>query len=83
MHVRVLLFATYREIVGDPEIRWSIPDRSSLAEFLESFLAAHPKLVPHRKSMMLAVNETYVGPETILRDGDEVALLPPVSGGIM
>ncbi len=81
MRVRVLLFSTYREVVGSQELPWTADPGTTLGQFLEVFVAAHPRLAPHRGSMMVAVNLEVAGPSTILRDGDEVALLPPVSGG--
>jgi molybdopterin converting factor subunit 1 len=81
MRLRVLLFATYREIVGEKELAWTADAGATLAQFLDAFLAAHPRLVPHRGSMMVAVNLEVAAPSTVLREGDEVALLPPVSGG--
>ncbi len=81
MRVRVLLFATYREVLGEREVSWTIHEGETLGEFVDLFLGAHGKLAPHRKSMLLAVNEAYADPSTVLHDGDEVALLPPMSGG--
>jgi molybdopterin converting factor subunit 1 len=81
MHLQVMLFATYREIVGEKELSWSVDPGTTLGGFLDAFLAAHPRLAPHRGSMMVAVNLTVAAPSVVLRDGDEVALLPPVSGG--
>ena len=81
MRVRVRLFATYREIVGTPELAWPTDPGTTLAEFLDTFLRQHPRLASHRDTMMLAVNQVFAAPSTVLRDGDEVALLPPVSGG--
>ncbi len=81
MRVRVLLFATYREIVGAKEVPWTADAGTTLAQFLDAFLTAHPRLGPHRGSMMVAVNLDVAGPSTVLHDDDEVALLPPVSGG--
>lgn len=81
MRVRVLLFAAYREIVGEKEVSWTADPGSTLGQFLEAFLAAHPRLSPHRASMMVAVNLAVADASLVLREGDEVALLPPVSGG--
>jgi len=82
MRVRVLLFATYREIVGTKELPWTADAGTTLAQFLDAFLAAHPRLAPHRGSMMVAVNLSVAEPSALLHEGDEVALLPPVSGGL-
>ncbi len=81
MRLRVLLFSTFREIVGLDEVPWTADPGATVASFQDAFLRAHPKLAAHRGSMMVAVNAEYAEPTTRLRDGDEVALLPPVSGG--
>lgn len=81
MRVRVLLFATYREVVGEKELAWTAEADTTLAQFLDAFVAAHPRLGPHRGSMMVAVNLEVAPPSSVLHEGDEVALLPPVSGG--
>lgn len=81
MRLHVMLFATYREIVGEKELSWTADAGSTLGEFLDAFLGAHPRLAPHRGSMMVAVNLAVAAPSDVLREGDEIALLPPVSGG--
>ena len=81
MRLRVLLFATYREIVGAKELSWPAEEGTTLRQFLDGFLAGHPRLALHRGSMVVAVNLTVADPTTVLHEGDEVALLPPVSGG--
>ena len=81
MEVRVLFFAAYRELAGAREAVVALPDGTRTGELLERVLEAHPKLRPHRDSMILAVNEEFAGPDATLKPGDEVALLPPVSGG--
>jgi molybdopterin converting factor subunit 1 len=81
MRVRVRLFATYREIVGAKDVTWTADPGTTLAEFLDAFLGRHPGLASHRDTMMLAVNRAFASPSAVLREGDEIALLPPVSGG--
>ncbi len=81
MHLQVRLFATYREIVGADDVPWTAEPGTTLGQFLDAFLREHPRLVPHRGSMILAVNLAFAEPSAVLHDGDEVALLPPVSGG--
>ncbi len=75
------LFATYREIVGARDLAWTAKEGAHLEDFLESFFVTYPRLAAHRDTMLLAVNETFASPDAVLHDGDEVALLPPVSGG--
>jgi len=81
MQIRLRLFATYREIVGLRGLTWSARDGITLRELVDGLVAKYPRLADHRGSMLLAVNEAIVSAERVLNDGDEVALLPPVSGG--
>lgn len=81
MRLRVRLFATYREIVGAKDVGWTAEPGTTLGEFLDSFLRRHPRLAAHRDTMLLAVNQAFADPSTVLKEGDEIALLPPVSGG--
>ncbi|MCI4329215.1 MAG: MoaD/ThiS family protein [Thermoplasmata archaeon] len=81
--VRVHLFATAREAVGAGELRWEIPGNgSTLTELLARLSEAHPRLLPILPGSRLLVNGQYVRPSgTRVRDGDEVAIHPPYSGG--
>ncbi len=81
MRLQVLLFATYREIVGASDVAWTADPGTTVEGFLDAFLRRHPRLGPYRKTMSVAVNQTFAEPTAVLQDGDEVALLPPVSGG--
>jgi molybdopterin synthase catalytic subunit len=81
MRIRLRLFATYREIVGSRGLTWSARDGITLRELVDGIVAKYPRLADHRGSMLLAVNEDLAAGERVLSDGDEVALLPPVSGG--
>ncbi len=81
MQVQVRLFATYREIVGAGQLAWTLRDGTTAGQLIEAVLAKYPRLAGHGHTMLLAVNHEVVRPDVILREGDEVALLPPVSGG--
>src|SRR2546428_96208 len=81
MQVQVRLFATYREIVGAGQLAWTLRDGTTVGQLVDAVLAKYPRLVGHGNSMLLAVNHEVVRSDSILREGDEVALLPPVSGG--
>jgi len=81
MRIQVLFFAAYREIVGSRAVSWSAREGLTLEELVDHVLAKYPGLAGHRGSMLLAVNHAVVDPDRILKEGDEVALLPPVSGG--
>ena len=81
MQIQVRLFATYREIVGEGQLAWMLQDGTTVGQLVDAMLAKYPRLVGHGRSMLLAVNHEVVRPDVVLREGDEVALLPPVSGG--
>ena len=78
--MKVLFFAQLREATGvaAAEIDASDVDASSLWSIL---LDRWPALAAHRANTRLARNCGYAAPDEVFRDGDEVALLPPVSGG--
>jgi molybdopterin converting factor subunit 1 len=81
MRVQVRLFATYREIVGAGQLGWTLTDGATLGQLVDAVVAKYPRLAGHGHTMLLAVNHEVVRPDVVLREGDEVALLPPVSGG--
>jgi molybdopterin converting factor subunit 1 len=81
VNVRIRLFASFREAVGSNTLAWTAPDSSTVGDVVSALREAHPKLGPALDRAMLAVNQEYVGPELRLHDGDELALIPPVSGG--
>ena len=81
MRVRVKLFATYREVVGAKDLVRSVREGAVLSDLLDGLLQEYPRLAGHRETMLLAVNREFAGPTQRLRDGDEVAVMPPVSGG--
>jgi len=80
--VTVRFFAAYREATGLRETRVPVKPGSTLGELVDRLLDAYPDLRRHRGSMLLAVNEEFAEPAASLKAGDEVALMPPVSGGV-
>ena len=81
MRVTVRLFARLREIVGAPEVSREVPDGATLGVVWDRLAAEYPALVPYRASISGAVNADYARMQAPVHDGDEVAFLPPVSGG--
>ena len=81
MRIEVLLFASAREAVGETRTTIEAPEGAAVGSVLELLLERHPALAPARGSLRFAVNEDFVGPDHVLRSGDRLALLPPVSGG--
>lgn len=76
MNVRLILFAGLRQAAGFKREVVSLPEEATVGELLDSRL---PSL--RDRTFYVAVNEEFAQRDTVLRDGDEVALLPPVSGG--
>jgi molybdopterin synthase catalytic subunit len=80
MQVRVRTFAVLRELSVDRE-QLELPGGSTLADAWRAFAARHPRVAPYGESVRGAVNGAYAEWDALLADGDEVAWLPPVSGG--
>jgi molybdopterin converting factor subunit 1 len=80
MTVTVLLFASYADAVGRSEIELDVRSGATVSDVIEQVRALGDSTrLP--ASPMVAVNEHYSSPDHRLRDGDEVALIPPVAGG--
>jgi MoaE-MoaD fusion protein len=77
--VRVRLFASYREAAGTARLETPLPAGARVSDLIALLATRLPSLLTARG--MVAVNHTYVSADTPLSDGDEVALIPPVSGG--
>jgi molybdopterin synthase catalytic subunit len=80
MQVRVRTFAILRELSVDRE-QLELPHGSNLADAWRAFAARHPRVEPYGESVRGALNGAYAEWDALLADGDEVAWLPPVSGG--
>jgi molybdopterin converting factor subunit 1 len=82
MTVRVRLFAMLRERAGRDWVEIEVPTRATVEDALRE-LGLQPDIgeLVQRMPMRMAVNLEYVGPETRIRDEDELALIPPISGG--
>lgn len=81
MKIRVLLFASLARDVGRGELELSLSDNARVSDALAALSRDHPPISRYRCRLATAVNLDYVGPEHRLRDGDELAVIPPVSGG--
>ena len=80
---RVRLFAVLREHAGSDLVEVEVPEGATVADALRGIGEQHRALAPALASLSLvmAVNREYAGEETVLHPGDELALIPPVSGG--
>lgn len=81
MQIRVLFFGMLKDIVGTSSERIELREDASVGDVLAYYAAEAPRLKELLASLAVAVNLHYAGAETRLKPNDEVALLPPVSGG--
>lgn len=81
MTVKVKLFAILRERAGTDEIRIDVDGGASVSDAVRALLQHKPELETWITKAAYAVNLSRVDGKAILNDGDELALLPPVSGG--
>ncbi len=81
MNVRVRCFAAVREIVGVGELVVELPEGSTLDQLIHQLQSQFPKLQALTGSLLFSVNREYASADTRLAAGDEVAFIPPVSGG--
>lgn len=79
--ITVKLFAAYQEAYGVEEIQQQFPPETPVQAVLNRILEEHPQLEQWREVTRFGVNLDFVSPETPLNNGDEVVLIPPVSGG--
>lgn len=79
MRIKVLFFASFREIVGTNSLELDVDDGETTANIFATLCEQYPLL--QQGSVAMAVNKTYITDATQLKDGDELALLPPISGG--
>ena len=81
MLVTIRLFARLRELAGASELSRQLPDGSTVRDAWNALAADYPALGDYSRNISCAVNEEYARLTASLKDGDEVAFLPPVSGG--
>ena len=81
MHVTVRLFARLRDLVGSGELDREVPPGATVRTVWDGLVREYPTIAPYAESMSCAVNIDYARMTTAVSDGDEVAFMPPVSGG--
>ncbi|MGL5835593.1 MAG: MoaD/ThiS family protein [Waterburya sp.] len=81
IRVKVKLFAVYQEVFGTPELDLALLPETTVEQVLTSLIAQQPKLAKWRDVTRFGVNLQFVESATVLQEGDEVVLIPPVSGG--
>jgi molybdopterin converting factor subunit 1 len=81
MRVTVRLFARLRDIAGTPDLARDVPPGSTAADVWRALVTEFPEMARYDSSISTAVNADYAKMTTSLADNDEIAFLPPVSGG--
>ena len=79
--VRVLYFANARELASRRLESLTLPEGMSLEKLVEHVFQLHPGLKPFRSTVRFSINRELVENSVIIRDGDEIGVLPPVAGG--
>jgi len=81
MRIQVRCFAGCKDAVGVSSLSVELPCGSTVGKAFEQLVQTYPALGGYDRSLMLAVNREYVERNVVLNDGDELACIPPVSGG--
>jgi molybdopterin converting factor subunit 1 len=81
MRVTVRVFARLRELVGSGDLVLDVPAAATVKDVWAALVAAHPEAAAYDRSLSCAVNLEYARMSAAVAEGDEVAFLPPVSGG--
>ena len=81
IEVTVKRFAAYQEAYNQPELQLTLPRETKVQDLLEKILQEKPQLEQWRDVTRFGVNLQFVAGNTLLNDGDEIVLIPPVSGG--
>ena len=82
MKIRVKFFASHREIVGKAEEELQIAGNAKVKDIMDRLVSKHPKLGGSiRRNSIYSLNQNIVDEDATLRDGDVLAIFPPVGGG--
>lgn len=81
MQFDVQLFALYRERAGSSIITVDVPEDATVGALTDVVRGMYPRLAPPEVRIVVAVNAEYADDDLVLSPGDEVCLIPPVSGG--
>jgi molybdopterin synthase catalytic subunit len=81
MRVRLLFFAVLRDIAGRGGAELELPEGTRPRDVWQQLRAQHRELAGYEQPPLTAINESYASPDDVLREGDELAFIPPVAGG--
>ena len=80
MQLRIRLFGITKDIIGKTTLEMEAPSAARVQDLLQSLQTTYPDLAK-LQSVLVAVNDEYAKPDVVLKPNDEIALIPPVSGG--
>tara|TARA_B100001142_G_C14346283_1_gene660124 strand:- start:2166 stop:2411 length:246 start_codon:yes stop_codon:yes gene_type:complete len=81
LKINILLFANLKEIAKRSSLQLDVPETSTVIDIIGVLKKEIPNITPYFESIMIAVNMTYVEDSYKLHNDDEIALIPPASGG--
>jgi molybdopterin converting factor subunit 1 len=81
MSIKILFFASLAEITGMREMSVDAAAFSDLGSVFDKLVQDYPSLGNYRSSALFALNSEFARPDSPIKDGDEIAFFPPVSGG--
>ena len=81
MEVTVRYFAAHKELAGAAEETVAVPEGTTVAQLMEELFRLHPPLRELQRDTVVSVNRGVGTDDIVLRDGDDVALFPPIGGG--
>ena len=83
MKARVKLFAALREMAGESEVELDLPETATVAHVVRELDRRYAGMMKSGVPVMIAVNAEYVSEDHTIQEGDEIAFIPPVSGGTL
>ncbi len=81
VEIRTLFFASYKELLGTGELQVDLPEGATVSDLVSALRSRGGAFTVLPTAPAVALNMTYTDPTSLLSDGDEVALIPPVAGG--
>ena len=81
MNIQILLFATLKDLAGSNRLTLTLAASATVTDVRKALITQYPHMEANVNAAIAAVNEEYAFPGDAVRDGDQVAFFPPVSGG--
>ena len=81
MKVQVHFFSRLRDLVGTSEMDFEVPERTTAGDLLDMVYSKTPALRDWDKSILIASGLEFVGRDYMVKNGDQISIMPPVQGG--